>query len=146
MATDIGQKLDEAMVAILSADAGIQGLAERSDALVIPWGDFGKAKLPVILFKRVDLVDEGGLGDTRSASYDFTAVAETRGGQAMVNALAERCEKALTQPALAAQGLDATPRRRPWLRQTLGSRDQVTGTNTKQRVAEQLQAHFLVTK
>lgn len=143
--TDIGQKLDEAITKILRADTGIQGLCDRTDRLVVPWGEFGSAKLPVILYQRVDLAERGGLGDTREAMYDLTPVAEGEGGRALVNALTERCEIALSQPALAAQGLDASPVG-AWRRRPLGVRDQVGGANTKERVAEQLEARFLVTK
>lgn len=143
--TDIGQKLDEALTKIVRADASIQQLCERTERLVIPWGDFGTAKLPVVLYQRVDLSERGGLGDTREAIYDFTAVAEGEGGRALANALIERVELAITQPAMAAQGLDASPVG-AWRRRPLGVRDQVGGANTQERVAEQLEARFLVTK
>lgn len=143
--TDIGQKLDEALVAILRADAGIQQLAERTEKLVRPWGEFGGSALPVILYQRVTLEEVGALGDTRRAFYDFTAVAEGEGGRAMVNALIERVEIAITQPALAARGMDAAPMG-IWRRRPLGVREQISGDNTKERVAEQLEAQFLVTK
>jgi hypothetical protein len=142
--TDIGALLDRALVAILSGDVTIQQLCARRDELVIPFDDFGTASLPGFLYFRSDLRQLGGIHDTRDGSYDLTAVAEGEGSKALANALIERAELVLTEPALRALGLDAAPTG-AWTRRPIGVQ-RGPGDDAKERNAELLELRIRITQ
>lgn len=106
-ATDIVQKLDEGLVAIVTADATMRALCGRTTALMVPWQDVGEATLPVVVYQLVTMEQGGGLGDERRGVYTFTAFSEGKNARANAHALMERMEQVLTYSALTAQGLNA---------------------------------------
>lgn len=112
MATDIEQRLAEALVAIVDADAGVQGLTGRTVGNLVPWQTAGRIVYPVLLYQMVQLAETGGAGDTRTALVQVTALAEGNDAGSTARALMERVELGVTQPLLAAQGIDAAPTRR----------------------------------
>lgn len=125
-ATDIVQKLDEAVVAIVNADATMRTLCGRSTGLIVPWQDIGGLTLPVVVYQLVTADQTGGLGDTRLITLTFTAWSEGNHAKANANALMERLEQVLVFQNLAGQGLDAAEQR--WTRRgiaesPLGSRN-----------------------
>ena len=113
-ATDVIQKLDEAVVTIVNADATMRTLCGRSTGLIAPWQDIGDATLPIIVYQLVVADQVGGLGDARVATMTLGAFSEGNNAKANANALMERLEQLLTYTALATQGLDAAVRR--WTR------------------------------
>jgi len=113
-ATDIVQKLDEALVTIVNADATMRTLCGRSTGLVAPWQDIGTATFPIIVYQLLVMVEGGGLGDERTGTYTFTAFSEGNNAKANANAIMERLEQLVTYNALFAQGLDAAATR--WTR------------------------------
>lgn len=107
MATDIEQRCREALTAILDADSGVQALTGRTTRNCVPFGlKSATEKLPVLLLAFVVMTPVGGAGDNRRVRYQLTAVTKGAGADAAANALIERVELAITQPALAAQSLD----------------------------------------
>ena len=112
MATDVEQRLREAIRAILGADSGLQTLCGRSTEIVKPLGDIGTVSLPVLGYALITMDEIGGTGDNRSALVQFSAFVEGTGAEATANAMIERVELGLTQPLLAAAGLDAAVLRR----------------------------------
>jgi len=110
--TDIVQDTNEAVVAILNADAGIQAITNRTTGNVRPWKHVADEELPILLYHFVVGTEEGGSGDNRLFQYQITAYAKGPNTGSVVNNLLERVELGLTEPLLAAQGLDAAPMRR----------------------------------
>lgn len=109
---DGAQRLCEATVAILSADATVQSLCARAVDLVVPWEDVGSAKTPVLAYLLIDDEEIGGVLDQRRATMRLTAIAEGGARQATCHSLIDRVRKALTAPAFLTQSLDASVRRR----------------------------------
>lgn len=105
--TDIEQRIVEAVVAILEADAGVQAITGRTLENILPWQDSEALTYPVLLYLVPTINPYGGAGDTRLAEMQITAVADGEGAGATTRALLERVELGLTQPLLAAQSLDA---------------------------------------
>lgn len=110
--TDGAQRVCEAGVTILSADASVQSLCGRTTGLVIPWEDVGVAQTPVIAYILLDDEEIGGVADQRRATMRYTAIAEGGARQATCHSLIDRIRKALTAPAFIGQNLDASIRRR----------------------------------
>ncbi len=61
------------------------------------------------MYEVVSIDEIGGAGLNYLANYRLTAIAEGNGARSMTAALLERVRFGLTQPLLAAQGLDACP-------------------------------------
>lgn len=135
-ATDIIQKLDEAVVTIVTADSTMRTLCGRSTGLIVPWGDIGSATLPVITYQLVNADQVGGLGDVRMVLMTFTAFSEGNNAKANANALMERLEQLLVYQNLAGQGLDAA--QRLWSRRGLSSLE-AFGTRNVRRADGDLQ-------
>lgn len=110
--TDLEDRTARALVAILNADAGVQAITGRTSGNVVAWKNANDAELPVIAFLFLDGEEIGGAGDNRFFNYQLTAIAEGDGARSMTAALMERIELGITEPLLAAQGLDACPLRR----------------------------------
>lgn len=112
MATDLEQRLVEGLVAILNADAGVRALTGRTEGNLLPFGTAEVVPYPVLLYQVVQIAETGGAGDTRNALVQITALAEGNNAGATARALIERVELGVTQPLLAATGLDAAVVRR----------------------------------
>lgn len=110
--TDLEDKAARALVAILGSDAGVQAITGRTTGNVLAWDGYSDAALPVILYQFIDGEEIGGAGDNRFFVYQLTAIAEGDGARSKSAALVERIELGVTEPALAAQGLNACPLRR----------------------------------
>lgn len=110
--TDIEDRTARALVAILNADAGVQAITGRTRRNLVAWGDVNDAELPVLAYQFIDGEEIGGAGDNRFLNYQITAIADGDGARSMTAALMERIELGITEPLLAAQGLDACPLRR----------------------------------
>ena len=106
-ATDLEQRIIEAIVAVLDLDAGVQAITGRLTGNILPWQDSEALTYPVLLYQVPTIDPYGGAGDTRLAEVQLTAVADGEGAGATTRALLERVELGLTQPLLEAQGLDA---------------------------------------
>lgn len=146
MATDIVQKLLEALVAITRADATLQALLDRADKMVVPWQAIEDVTLPIIFYVPVVAVQHGGSGDTRLVEVQFTAVAQGPNAQGVCNALVERLEQVLTQPALLAQGVDAAPFF-PWTRRFVSAWGSlITREGGRALARSDLDATFIITK
>ena len=104
MATDLLQRVKEAIVAILDTAAGIVAITERPDGNIVPWKDLSDATLPVLAYFIVTANEIGGIGDTRQVDIQFTASASD---DSVVNALLEQVELTFVEPAFAAQNLNA---------------------------------------
>lgn len=116
MATDIEQRLVEACVAILEANATLRDLTGQAGGFVRPEEDLAAARFPCITYLVVSLVAKGGVGRNFDAVVQFSAFAEGAGAGSTTRHMLEAIEEGLTQPLLAAQGLDALawqPRRFP---------------------------------
>ncbi len=114
-ATDVEQRLAEAVVAILTADSGVQTLAGRTTGLVVPQDGIAPAALPCLAYTLAATQEIGGTGDNRRVQLQLVAVAEGAGADSVCRHLMERCEQALSWAAFQAQGLDAAIlRRRRW--------------------------------
>jgi len=98
----------EAMVAILDAAPSIAALTGRELGNIVPLEDEADNPTPILVYEFVDMERTGGSGDTREVIIDLHAVGTTK---ALANALLDAAEQLLTQPALAARGLDACPLR-----------------------------------
>jgi hypothetical protein len=122
-ATDIEALLNEAIVAVLDIDAGVVAITGRPSGNILPMQDVGTLGLPVLLYLLIDLASNGSAGDTRLALFQFSAIAEGNDAASTTAALMERIELALTEPALAAQGLDACPYGRPRRRRIAADAD-----------------------
>ena len=102
--TDIIQRTAEALVAILDTDAGVVALTGRANGNIVPFDDSADAPLPIISYIDVTGTIAGGIGDTRRVIVQFTVAGGTK---AIVNAILEAVENALTTTNFYAVGLDA---------------------------------------
>lgn len=98
--------MNEALVAIVNADATVQGLTGRSTRNLVPWSTVEGMTLPVVAYQ---LIVDAPIGDglRRQMQYQLDAFADGNGGGALVNALADALTQGISVTALAAQDLDA---------------------------------------
>ena len=145
MASDIVQGLLEAVVTILRGDSTIVAELGRSDRVVQPWQSLDATPLPALFYVPVGSVQRGGTGDTRLIEIQFTAIAEGPGSQAKANAIIERVEVALSQPALAGQGVDAAPYA-PWSRRFIPPYGTTERDGGRALYRSDLDTTFIITK
>lgn len=104
------QRLRVALVAIVSASAAMQAIANRVDNLLLAWSNLDVDQLlPATAYDLVGFAQTGKDNDTRAGTVRFSAFAQGNGALATTEAMLEAIELAVTAPALLAQGLDATP-------------------------------------
>lgn len=107
--TDIEQRTIEAVTDILDDDAGVQAITGRTTKNCLPQHSLTQAQLPVLTYFVVGTQEIGGTGDNRLITIQWSAYAEGDGADATARALLERIELGLTQPLMAAKGLDGMP-------------------------------------
>jgi hypothetical protein len=104
--SDAVQRVNEALVAIVNADATIRTLTGRTSGNLVPWSQAGTGTLPTTAYQLV--VDSPvGDGQVRRMQYQLDAFADGNGAGATVNALADALIEGISVTALATQGLDA---------------------------------------
>lgn len=107
-ATDLEQRVGEAIVTILDGHAGLQGVMGRATGLVVERFAFAPrattADLPILVYDILSL-DEG----TNQFSVLFSGLAHEQQAKAKIRAMFEQAKLALTGLAFAAQGLDVVP-------------------------------------
>lgn len=106
---DIEQRTVEVVTGIVAADLGVATITGRSDKNCIPQSAMVNAALPVITYLVVNHAETGGLGDNRLITIQWSAYADGNGAEAAARALIERLEVGITQPSMAAAGLDGCP-------------------------------------
>lgn len=99
MASDVVQRVREAIVGILDTKAAIVALTGRANRNVLPFQKLADATVPVLAYFVVTANNAGGIGDTRRVVVQFTAAAVS---ESVANALLEAVENSLTAPAFAA--------------------------------------------
>lgn len=104
LATDLPQRVDEAIVLALDTKPAITAITGRGSANILPWEDEGEAFTLGLALLDIDTPTWGGVKDTRRANRQITAFAPSR---AQANALLEAVENTLTTTALQTAGLDA---------------------------------------
>jgi hypothetical protein len=109
MNADIFERLRQATVAIVNADAGVQALTGRATENCVAWDRVAEAVRPVIAYHIVLLGQQGESGDGRDGTVQFTAIADGNDADALTNELLHAVELAYTAPALLAQGVDGAP-------------------------------------
>lgn len=105
MANEV-QRVRQAIVALVTADATLQSLMGRATDLIRAEGQLGEATLPILVL-RGPIWDSQG----RRMTLSLGAVAEdgTSGANATAQALLAQLEVVLSAPGLYAQGVDAIP-------------------------------------
>lgn len=101
------QRVRQAVVALVSGDATLQGLCGRATDLIRSPGQLGEAPLPMLVLG-APIWDSIG----RRMTLPLGAVAEdgaTSGATATVEALLVRLEDILSAPGFNTQGVDAVP-------------------------------------
>jgi hypothetical protein len=102
--TDIVERSKIALVAVLSANADIQAIMQRSQDNVTAWGEDLGNVVPILAYQITIATPGGGaIGDTREAVVVFTAIAPM---ESDANALIDVVEHIAWAPKLAALGLD----------------------------------------
>lgn len=104
LATDLPQRVDEAIVVALDTKPALVALTGRANVNIVPWEDETAAPSVGLAFLDIATANWGGTGDTRRATRQISAFAPSKD---KANALLEVVEKELTTPALQAAGLDA---------------------------------------
>lgn len=99
MATDLLQRVREAVVGVLDTNADIVALTGRARLNVLPYQKLADATVPVLAYFVVTGNNAGGIGDTRRIIVQFTAAAAS---ESVANHLLEAVENHLNAPALAA--------------------------------------------
>src|SRR5690606_30303010 len=110
MAGEDGMELLEyGLIAVLDAAPAITGLTGRASQNVLPWDEVQAERLPCLAYALVSTTPYPGEHGTVRTLVQFTAVAAGPGARRVVHRLLGAVETLLTQPALEAQGLDASP-------------------------------------
>lgn len=104
LATDLPQRVDEAIVLALDTKPAITALTGRGSGNIVPWEDESVAQSTGLAYLDIDTATWGGTKDTRRANRQITAFADSR---SKANALLEAVENNLTTTALQTAGLDA---------------------------------------
>jgi hypothetical protein len=82
VATDITQRLREALTEALDTHARIVAITARANGNLIPWEDEGELapprNLPRIMYTVVSATDAGGAGDMWECTVQFSAFARTK--------------------------------------------------------------------
>lgn len=122
MATDIEERFAQGAVAIIEGLASLQTIMGRSSNLIVAWEDWQRVPedvdFPVIAYDLTVHREIGGAGDNRRIVLTLSCFDHEHGSaQAMdpkqrTRQMVEAIELGFTQPALAAQGLDACVVRR----------------------------------
>jgi len=110
--TDPVHKLWEALVTIANTNAMITVKTGRATQNLVPWRDIGTPPQPGLVGQLVTAPEIGGVGENYSVVWRFSAFAQGDGALRMARELADLWGRAVTQPALAALGVDAAPMRR----------------------------------
>lgn len=106
--TDPMHALWEALVSIAGADAGVAGVTGRATENLLPWEDVGtNPPLPGLAGKLLSAPEIGGVGVNWTVTIRFSAHAAGDGALRKVRELCSAWVAAVTQPALAARGVDA---------------------------------------
>lgn len=137
---DVERQLGNAVVAILTAHAGVQAITGRTSRNIVPDDDIGAAALPCFSYLLVTSEEVGGTGDNRAFTLQLSAFAEGPNAKATTQDLVELAETALSVTAFAAQGVDAMILRR---RRYGGPVDQ---NGTQRRARSSMDASGLITK
>ena len=105
MANEV-QRVRQAIVALVNADATLQGLMGRATDLIRAEGQLSEATLPILVFQEPTWDSQ-----SRQLIVGISAVAEdgTSGANATVQALLAQLEVVLSALGFAAQGVDAIP-------------------------------------
>lgn len=100
----------QALVAIVTADATIRTLCNRTTKLCVGWRHLPDVPLPALGFLIVDEHRTGQAGEHWEPQLQLTAVADdTTGAEARCEDLLKRAMDILAQPAFVARGVDAAP-------------------------------------
>lgn len=129
MATDIKQRLREALVAVLDTAAAIAALTGRASENLVSWNALEEATRPVLVYRILSLSENGESGEGWDARVQLTAVAEGNNADATVEELLGAVCTTLTAGALLAAGVDAAPIR--WHRADGSDDDQGEGDGVR---------------
>lgn len=112
--TDPIHALWEALVTIAGANPGITTATGRATENLVPWEDVGRdTPLPGLAGKVIAAPEIGGTGTNWTVTIRFSAHAAGNGSLRKVRELSAAWVAAVTQPALAALGVDALVLRAP---------------------------------
>ena len=120
MATDVKQRLREAIVAVLDTHAAVVALTGRASGNIADWNAVDEQLRPGLLYHIVWLSENGESGEGWDARVQITAIAEGNNADSIVEELLGVVREELDAPAMLAAGLDAAPLR--WTR-TSGDTD-----------------------
>lgn len=120
-----------AVTAIVDDDTAVQALTGRSGRNCVPFRSGQRVDQPVVLLAQLPITPIGGVGDNRRVRFQFTCLGTGTGAQDTADSLARAVERAITQPALAAQGVNGFPAMVP----TRTSAGEIEGAGSSEQLA-----------
>lgn len=112
-ATDVVERLQQAIANILNRSDTLRTLCDRQDRIVVEEDEPTLLqKVPCVTLRCAEISEMGGAGDNREVRLSLKAFATGDGSRGVVNAMLEAIERDLNWTALNAQSMDAVILRR----------------------------------
>lgn len=141
MATDVVQRLREAIVAVLGTAASVVAITGNATGNCVAWSALDEAPRPVLVYRIVTCQENGESGEGWDARVQITAVAEGNNADSVVQELLGAVRTDFTADAMLAlaQPFDAAPIR--WSRVDGSDDDQGEGDGARMHSRNLYVAH-----